>query len=323
MAAQIIPTVTLNSVDAKPMPVLGLGTGGFPPSPPEVVIKAVLDAIELGYRMFDTAAFYQTEEALGEAICQAVSIGLIKSRDEVFLTSKVWCNDTQADRILPALQKTLQIMKLEYLDQYLVHWPVSLKPEANPFALKPDDVLPLDLKSVWTVMEECQKLGLTKSIGVSNFSSKKVADILAFAKIPPAIVQVEFNPAWQQGKLKEFCEAKGIKVAAFSPLGAAGAFWGTKGVLGSEVLNEIATSKGKSVAQVALRWAYEQGVVVVMKSFNKDRLKQNQEIFDWELSAEESKKIAQIPQSRANRGDNFVFENGPIKSVEELWDGEL
>ncbi|WOH13578.1 hypothetical protein DCAR_0833088 [Daucus carota subsp. sativus] len=112
-------------------------------------------------------------------------------------------------------------------------------------------------------MEECQKLGLTKSIGVSNFSSKKVADILAFAKIPPAIVQV------------------------------------------------------------ALRWAYEQGVVVVMKSFNKDRLKQNQEIFDWELSAEESKKIAQIPQSRANRGDNFVFENGPIKSVEELWDGEL
>ena len=83
-----------------------------------------------------------------------------------------------------------RIMKLEYLDQYLVHWPVSLKPEANPFALKPDDVLPLDLKSVWTVMEECQKLGLTKSIGVSNFSSKKVADILAFAKIPPAIVQV-------------------------------------------------------------------------------------------------------------------------------------
>ncbi|WOH13583.1 hypothetical protein DCAR_0833093 [Daucus carota subsp. sativus] len=308
MDLQSIPTVTLSSVDAKPMPVLGLGTGGYPPAPPEAVIKAVLEAIELGYRMFDTASFYQTEEAVGEAICQAVSLGLIKSRDEVFLTSKVWCNDTHADRILPALQKTLENMKLEYLDQYLIHWPVSLKPEANPFALKPDDVLPLDLKSVWTAMEECQKLGLTKSIGVSNFSSKKVADILAFAKIPPAIVQVEMNPAWQQGKLKEFCQAKGIKIAAFSPLGAAGAFWGTKGVLESEV---------------ALRWAYEQGLVVVMKSFNKERLKQNQEIFDWELSAEESKKIAQIPQIRANRGDIFVFETGPIKSVEELWDGEL
>nr|XP_017222807.1 PREDICTED: non-functional NADPH-dependent codeinone reductase 2-like [Daucus carota subsp. sativus] len=151
----------------------------------------------------------------------------------------------------------LRNMKLEYLDQYLIHWPVSLKPDTNILQLKPEDVLPLDIKSVWTAMEECQTLGLTKSIGVSNFSSKKVADILAFAKIPPAIVQVEMNPAWQQGKLKEFCQAKGIKIAAFSPLGAAGAFWGTKGVLESEVLNEIAQSKGKSVAQVALRWAYE------------------------------------------------------------------
>ncbi|KAL8106273.1 (1S)-1,7-diacetoxy-luvungin A aldo-keto reductase-like [Apium graveolens] len=323
MAPQSIPAIPLSSVDAKPMPVLGLGTGAYPPPPPETVIKAVLEAMELGYRMFDTASFYQTEEAVGEAISQAISRGLIKSRDEVFLTSKAWCTDNHGDRILPALQKTLQNMKLEYLDQYLIHWPVSLKPDANVFHLKPEDVVPMDIKSVWTAMEECQTLGLTRSIGVSNFTCRKLADLLAFAKIPPAINQVEMNPAWQQGKLREFCQAKGIKIAAFSPLGASGAFWGTKGVLESVVLKEIAKSKGKSVAQVALRWAYEQGVVVIMKSFNKDRLKQNQEIFDWELSAEESKKIAEIPQCRADRGELFVFENGPIKSVEEFWDGEL
>ena len=131
------------------------------------------------------------------------------------------------------------------------------------------------------------------------------------------------NPAWQQRKLREFCQANNIKVAAYSPLGAAGAYWGTKEVLQSEVLMEIAKSKGKSVAQVALRWAYEQGVVIVMKSFNKDRLKQNLEIFGWELSDEESKKIAAIPQSRAYLGTMFISETGPIKSIDELWDGEL
>lgn len=131
------------------------------------------------------------------------------------------------------------------------------------------------------------------------------------------------NPTWQQGKLKEFCQANGITIAAYSPLGAGGAFWGTKGVLESEVLMEIANSKGKSVAQVALRWAYEQGVIIVFRSFNKERLKQYLQIFDWELSDEDSKKIAEIPQSRANLCKMFIFETGPVKSLEELWDGEV
>ncbi|KAK1381403.1 Aldo/keto reductase/potassium channel subunit beta [Heracleum sosnowskyi] len=124
-------------------------------------------------------------------------------------------------------------------------------------------------EAVKKAMEECQTLGLTKSIGVSNFSCKKLADILAFAKIPPAINQVEMNPAWQQEKLMKFCRANGIMIAAYSPLGAAGAIWRTKGVLESEVLIESAKSKGKTVAQVALRWAYDQGIVIVCKSFNK------------------------------------------------------
>ena len=108
MAVQSVPGVTLSSGNAKNMPVLGLGTGSVPFLAPEAVIKAVLEAIELGYRMFDTASFYQTEEALGEAICQAISCGLIKSRDEVFITSKIWCTDNYGDRVIPALKKTLQ-----------------------------------------------------------------------------------------------------------------------------------------------------------------------------------------------------------------------
>ncbi|KAL8106276.1 hypothetical protein AgCh_029895 [Apium graveolens] len=320
-----IPEISLSSGNAKAMPVLGLGLGAFDPTPEVIAstIKAVLEAIELGYRMFDTAFFYQTEEALGEAISQAISCGLIKSRDELFITSKLWLTDNHGDRVLPALQKTLKDMKLDYLDQYLVHFPLSMKAGSYPFQLSPDDIVPMDIKSVWKAMEECQTLGLTKSIGVSNFTCKKLADLLAFAKIPPAINQVEMNPVWQQGKLREFCQANGIKIAAYSPLGAAGAFWGTKGVLESEVLMEIAKSKGKSVAQIALRWAYEQGVVIVVKSFNKERQKQNLKIFEWELSDEESKKIAEMPQKRANLGQWFISETGPFKSVEELWDGEL
>ncbi|KAK1381416.1 Non-functional NADPH-dependent codeinone reductase 2 [Heracleum sosnowskyi] len=298
MAVQGIPEVTLNSSNAKNMPVLGLGTGSSPFLAPESVMKAVLEAIELGYRMFDTATFYQTEEALGEAISQALSLGLIKSRDEVFITSKLWCTDNHGDRVLPALRNTLQIMKLEYLDQYLIHFPASVKPGVL-FPPKLEDVVPMDTKSVWTAMEECQTLGLTKSIGVSNFTCKKLADLVSLP-YPSVSVIVEMNPTWQQGKLREFCQANGMKIAAYSPLGAAGAFWGTKGVLESVILMEIAKSKGKSVAQVALRWAYEQGIVIVFRSFNKERLKQYLQIFDWELSDEESKKIAEIPQSRAN-----------------------
>ncbi|KAK1365799.1 Non-functional NADPH-dependent codeinone reductase 2-like [Heracleum sosnowskyi] len=153
--------------------------------------------------------------------------------------------------------------------------PATVMLGAANFPPKPEDIIPMDIKSVWITMEECQTLGLTKSIGVSNFSCKKLVDILDFAKIPPAVNQVEMNPTWQQGKLKEFCKANGIVIVAYSPLGAAGASWGTKGVMESEVLKEIAKSKGKSVAQIALRWVYEQGVVIVAKSYNKERLRQN------------------------------------------------
>ncbi|KAJ6430462.1 hypothetical protein OIU84_021791 [Salix udensis] len=240
----------------------------------------------MGHRHFDTATLYLTEEPVGEAIAEALSRGLIKSRDDLFITSKLWCSDAHGDLVLPALNKSLRNLQLEYLDLYLIHWPVS-------------------------------------SRSGTNFSSKKLSDILAFAKIPPAVNQVEINPLWQQKKLREFCKANGIVLTAYAPLGTRGTIWGSNRVMENEVLKEIATAKGKSVAQVCLRWAFEQGVCVVVKSFNKGRMRENLEILNWTLSEEESRMIGEIPQSRGCRGEDYISEKGPVKTIEELWDGEI
>ncbi|KAF8395083.1 hypothetical protein HHK36_019023 [Tetracentron sinense] len=240
-----IPEVPLGS-GGQSIPLLGMGTAAYPFVASEATKLSILHAIELGYRHFDTAALYQSEQPLGEAI----RLGPITSRDELFITSKLWCTDAHHDLVLPALRKTLQNLQLEYLDLYLIHFPVSSKPGEYVFPFKTEELLPLDIKSVWEAMEECQKLGLTKSIGVSNFSCKKLEKLLAVAKIPPAVNQVEMNPLWQQKKLRQFCREKGIHITAYSPLGAKGTLWGTDKVMECEVLKEIGDARGKTVAQV-------------------------------------------------------------------------
>ncbi|XP_058078328.1 non-functional NADPH-dependent codeinone reductase 2-like [Magnolia sinica] len=302
------------------IPLLGMGTAAAAIS--DDLVSTFIQAIDLGYRHFDTAALYGTERYLGEAIAEALQRGIIKNRSELFITSKLWCTDAHCDRVLPALKETLGNLGLEYLDLYLIHWPVSLKPGKRGFPINKDDLLPIDLKSVWESMEECQKLGLTKSIGVSNFSSKKLLELMAHAKIPPAVNQVEMNAAWQQSKLREFCKAHGIHVTAWSPLAANGASWGSLVVMESPILQQIANARGKTVAQVSLRWLHEQGVSVVVKSFNKDRMKQNLQIFDWELSEQDLAEISQIPQRRGCSGEIFVSPGGPFKTIEEIWDEE-
>ncbi|KAG6737025.1 hypothetical protein POTOM_060018 [Populus tomentosa] len=259
-----IPEVLLVGSSGRKMPLLGLGTSTSLLEGSQETKTAVLQAIEIGYRHFDTAKLYLTEEPLGEAIAEALSRGFIKSRDELFITSKLWCSDAHAELVIPALKRSLR-----------------------------------------------------------NFSCKKLSDILAFAKIPPAVNQVEINPLWQQKKLREFCKANGILLTAYAPLGAKGTLWGSNRVMENKVLKEIATAKGKSVAQVCLRWAYEQGVCVVVKSFNNGRMKENLEIFNWTLSEEESRMISETPQSRGCRGEDYISEKGPIKTIEELWDGEI
>ncbi|KAJ9187590.1 hypothetical protein P3X46_003028 [Hevea brasiliensis] len=314
-----IPEVLLSS--GQRMPLLGMGTATSPLVGSDEIKTAILQAIELGYRHFDTATLYLTEEPLGEAIAEAVSRGLIKCREELFITSKLWCSDAHSDLVLPALQKSLQALQLEYIDLYLIHWPVSSRPGMYEFPIKKEDFLPMDFKGVWAAMEECHKLGLTKSIGVSNFSCKKLSDILEIAEVRPAINQVEINPLWQQKKQMEFCKANGIALIAYAPLG--GTIRGSNRVMENEVLKEIANAKGKSVAQICLRWAYEQGVCILVKSFHKERMKENLDIFNWTLSEEENKKISEIPQSRGSSGEDYISDKGPFKTLEELWDGEI
>ncbi|KAK9090527.1 hypothetical protein Sjap_023704 [Stephania japonica] len=317
-----VPEVILNN--GCKMPVVGMGLATYPFPESETVKPAILKAVEIGYRHFDTAALYQTEYSLGLAIAEALKLGLIKSRDELFITSKLWCSDAHPHLVIPALKKTLKNLGLDYLDLYLIHWPVSSnKPGKYDFPVAKEELVPMDYKSVWAAMEEVHRLGLTKSIGVSNFSCKKLENLLTIAKIPPSVNQVEMNPLWRQNKLRDFCKDKGIVITAYSPLGANGTIWGTNRVMESQELKEIAISRGKTRAQVCLRWVYEQGVTLSVKSFNEERMKENLHIFEWELSEEDSKKIDEIPQSRGLPGDIFVSEDGPFKSEAELWDGEL
>ncbi|KAI3918173.1 hypothetical protein MKX01_041493 [Papaver californicum] len=316
-----VPVITLSS--GKAMPVIGFGTAENFTKGGEREKLAILKAIEVGYRHFDTASVYQTEESVGEAIAEALQLGFIKSRDELFITSKLWCSDAHPDRVLLALQNSLRNLKLQYLDLYLIHYPISMKPGTTLKDIRnKDNFLPMDYKSVWAAMEECQKVGLTKSIGVSNFSYKKIQELMSTANINPAVNQVEVNPTWQQKNLRKYCEANNILVTAYSPLGAKGTSWGSNAVMGSEVLNQIALVRGKSVAQISLRWVYEQGVSLVMKSFNEGRMRENLKIFDWELTTEDLKKIDELPQSRVATAEFFVSENGPFMSLEEFWDDQ-
>ncbi|XP_050287414.1 non-functional NADPH-dependent codeinone reductase 2-like isoform X2 [Quercus robur] len=318
-----IPKMELSSSSGPvSMPVIGFGTAADN-NDGATLISAVLESIKLGYRHFDTASAYGSEQALGEAIAEALRLGLIPSRDDLFVTSKLWPTEAHAHLVLPSLQKSLRTLQLEYLDLYLIHWPITVTPGKGESPFDKQDLMPMDFKSVWAAMEECQRLGLTKSIGVSNFSCKKLENLLSFATIPPSVNQVEMNPVWQQNKLTEFCKANGIIVTAFSPLGAKGVSWGTNDVMDNEVLKEIAKTRGKTVAQVCLRWIYEQGAALIVKSYNKERLKENLQIFDWELSEDDYDKIGQIKQHRMMLQEELVSAHGPYKSIEELWDGEL
>ncbi|KAK7291333.1 hypothetical protein RIF29_06390 [Crotalaria pallida] len=314
----IVPNVVLNS--GHKIPNIGYGTGTVPLPPYEELFSAFTEAIQVGYRHFDTAAYYGSEEALGHAIAHALEQGVIKSRSEIFVTTKLWCTDANPGLVIPALKKSLETLGLDYVDLYLIHFPVRLRQGIKGIQYHKGDILPFDMKGTWEDMEQCSELGLTKSIGVSNFGVRKLSELLQDATITPAVNQVELNASWQQGDLRKFCKEKGIHVCAWSPLGANGAVWGSRAVIDNPILKDIAISTGKSVAKVALRWIIQQGVTPIVKSFNKERMKENLQIFDFELSEDDVEKTKQIPQHRAFRGERFITDHGPFKTMEDLWD---
>ncbi|XP_057862450.2 NADPH-dependent aldo-keto reductase, chloroplastic [Cryptomeria japonica] len=272
-------------------------------------------------RHFDTARIYSSEHALGKALNSAFQSELV-SREDVFVTTKL--KNTEHDDPVAAIEDSLTNMQLGYVDLFLIHWPIKLRTDETLTPIKEEDFLPLDIKSTWQGMEQCMEMGRTKAIGLSNFSSKKIEGLLKYAKIPPAVDQVEMHPQWQQKKLRDYCNKHNIHVSAWAPLRGHNKSWGSNEVMDNPVMQEIAQKHGKTRAQVMLRWALEKGVSELPKSYNTGRISQNFQIFDWSLTPDDHDKICKFEQRKLLPAENFVNSTtSPYKTLEELWDGEI
>jgi len=287
MAACKVPTVTLNN--GLTMPILGLGTWQ---SKPGEVSAAVKHAIASGYRAIDGAFVYGNEKEVGEGVNAKIADGTVK-REDLFITSKLWNTFHSKDAVVPALKNTLQLLGLDYIDLYLIHWPNGFQEGGSLFPADADGkniYSDIDYTETWSSMEKCVELGLTKSIGVSNFNSKQIERVLSVATIKPANNQCECHPYLNQKKLIEFCKSKGITFTAYSPLGAPQRPWAKdddERLLDDAKLKEVATKHGKSPAQILIKYQVQRGVICIPKSVTPARIEENFNIFDFELSCED------------------------------------
>ncbi|XP_006141403.2 aldo-keto reductase family 1 member C15 [Tupaia chinensis] len=293
-------SVKLN--DGHFMPVLGFGTYAPEEIPKSKAFESTKVAIDVGYRHIDAAHLYQNEEEVGKAIREKIADGTVKRKD-IFYTTKLWATFHRPELVQPALERSLKKLQLDYVDLFLIHVPVAMKPGED---LLPKDasgkvILDMvDIRDTWEAMEKCKDAGLTKSIGVSNFNHKQLELILnkPGLKYKPVCNQVECHPYLNQSKLLEFCKSKDIVLVAYSALGShRDPKWvdvNSPHLLEDPILKTIAKKHKRSPGQVALRYLLQRGVVVLAKSFSEKRIKENFQAFDFELTPEDMKEIQSL-----------------------------
>ncbi len=254
--------VTLNT--GAQMPILGFGV--FQIADAKECERSVVDAIDVGYRLIDTAASYMNEEAVGNGL-RASGV----PREQLFVTSKLWVQDAGYERTRAAIDKSLRRLRLDYLDLYLIHQPYS------------------DVHGSWRAMQEAFRAGKLRAIGLSNFQPDRLMDIKAFNEVPPAVNQVEINPFHQQADSVDFMRENGVQAEAWAPFAE-----GRNNLFQNEDLKTIGGKYGKSVGQVVLRWLVQRGVVALAKSVRKQRMVENLDVFDFQLSDEDIARITKL-----------------------------
>ena len=292
-------------------------------------------AVEAGYRHLDSAADYGNEKEAGEGIKSALAAGLCQ-REELWVTSKLWNTYHRPEHVRAACEKTLSDLALDYLDLYLIHFPIALKfvdfdvrypPEwfFDPDAEVPRmEIDPVPLHQTWAAMEDLKESGLVKHIGVCNYNSALLHDLMAYAKQKPEVLQVEAHPYLSQERLIKLAQDYGMTVTAFSPLGALSYVSldmaaENESVLETDAVKTAAARLGKTPAQVVLRWGVQRGTAIIPKTARKERLKENLALFDFELSAEEMQAISALNSNR-RFNDPAVFCEAAFNTFYPIYD---
>lgn len=251
------------------IPCVGFGTWQTPDG--EVALASVLEALEAGYRHIDTAAYYFNEESIGKAIRESEV-----SREDLFITTKLWNGDRGYDTTLRAFEKSMANLGLEYLDLYLIHWPAA---KGDWQKINSD---------TWAAFEKLYEDGRVRAIGVSNFKPHHLEPLMDKARVSPMVNQIEFHPGFMQMETVEFCRENEIIVEAWSPLG-------TGKVLSNDTLKDIAARYGKSVAQLCIRWCLQHKTLPLPKSVTPERIRENAEVFDFSIEEKDMETIDNLP----------------------------